>query len=101
MLTLLLHNHTIIYWYTGTPRQYSPYRPADLLVWYTLEWGSTNGYRVFDFGGAGKPSEEYGPRTFKAKFGGTLVNYGRNICVHSPQLLKLSQWVYQMARKFL
>ncbi len=97
-LTLLLHNHTIIYWYTGILRQYSSHRPADLLVWHTLEWGSAKGYRVFDFGGAGKPDEEYGVRDFKAKFGGELVNFGRNVSVHMPRALKLSALVYKLTR---
>lgn len=99
VLTLLLHNDTIIYWYTGTLRGYSHHRPADLLVWHTLEWGSTNGYRVFDFGGAGKPDEEYGVRNFKAKFGGELVNYGRNVSVHAPWALKLSEFVYNLTHQ--
>lgn len=71
------------------------------MVWQVLEWGATKGYRTFDFGGAGKPGEDYGPRRFKAKFGGTLVNYGRNVCVHAPMRLKLSEKVYNIARRFL
>jgi lipid II:glycine glycyltransferase (peptidoglycan interpeptide bridge formation enzyme) len=71
------------------------------MVWELLKWGSENNFRTFDFGGAGKPNEKYGPRQFKAKFGGKQVNYGRNICVHSPNLLKISTWGYEFYRHLL
>ncbi len=100
-LTLLINNGIILYWYTGVLRKFSAYRAADFLVWHTLEWGSQNGYRLFDFGGGGKPDEEYGVRDFKAKYGGDLVNYGRNISVHSPAQLKLSKMAYELVKKFL
>lgn len=92
----------IIYgWYGGSDREYSDYLPNEMLIWHILEWGANNGYRVYDFGGAGKPDEEYGVRDFKAKFGGELVNFGRNTCVHSPTLLKLSKQGYEVYRRFL
>jgi len=100
-LAALLYKDVMYGWYLGFDRAYSSYLPNDLLVWHILEWGAKNGYRIFDFGGAGKPDEDYGPRRFKAKFGGTLVNYGRNICIHAPVRLKLSQAGYQLARRFL
>jgi len=101
VMTLLLHKGIVLYWYTGVLREYASFRPNDLLVWHALEWGSQNGFSVFDFGGAGKPDEEYGVRDFKAKFGGQLVNYGRNVCVHSPLVLKASTTIYQGVRRFL
>ena len=101
VMTLLLHKGIVYYWYTGVLREYASFRPNDLLVWHALEWGSQNGFSVFDFGGAGKPDEEYGVRDFKAKFGGQLVNYGRNVCVHSPLVLKASTTIYQGMRRFL
>jgi serine/alanine adding enzyme len=97
--TLLLYKDIVYYWYAGIIREYASHRAGDLLVWHALEWGSQNGFRVFDFGGAGKPDEEYGVRDFKAKFSGTLVNYGRNTCVHTPALLQLSRWGYAAYRR--
>lgn len=97
----LLYKDVIYGWYRGFNRAYSSYLPNDLMVWYILKWGAENGYRVFDFGGAGKPNENYGPRKFKAKFGGIPVNYGRNTCIHAPVRLYLSQACYQLARRFL
>lgn len=92
----------VIYsWYSGYDQAFRTVYPNDSLVWHILEWGAKNGYRCFDFGGAGRPDEPYGARDFKAKFGGTLVNYGRNTCLHHPHLLRLSQWGYQLYRRFL
>lgn len=100
-LTLLMHKGVLTYWYTGVPRAGSEYRVSDFLVWEALEYGSENGFHLFDFGGGGKPEEEYGVRDFKAKYGGCLVNYGRNIGVHAPLRLKASEVGYQLLRKYL
>jgi len=95
----LLFKDIVYGWYGGVDRAYSKYTPNELIIWDILKWGAEKGYRVYDFGGAGKPDEEYGVRDFKAKFGGELVNYGRNICVHSPRLLRLSTWGYEVYRR--
>jgi lipid II:glycine glycyltransferase (peptidoglycan interpeptide bridge formation enzyme) len=97
----LLYKDVIYGWYGAVDRTYSSYVPNELLMWHILQWGAENGYRLYDFGGAGKPDEEYGVRDFKAKFGGDLVCYGRNIYVHTPALLQLSQWAYEAYRRFL
>jgi len=100
-LTLLLYKGVVYYWYTGTLREFASCRAGDFLVWHALQWGSENGFQTFDFGGGGRPDEEYGVRDFKAKFGGQLVNFGRNRCVHAPIRLRLSQGGYQLLRRFL
>jgi len=97
----LLHKNVIYAWYAGITRDYASHKANDLLNWHVLEWGAQNGFTCFDFGGAGKPDEEYGPRKFKAKFNGALVNYGRNTCVHAPMRLRLGEKVYNAVRKFL
>jgi serine/alanine adding enzyme len=100
-MTLLIHNGTMLYWYTGILKEYASYRAGDLLVWHALELGMRSGCHTFDFGGGGRPDQEYGVRDFKAKFGGELVNYGRNVCVHAPLRLRLSQTGYRVLRRFL
>jgi serine/alanine adding enzyme len=97
----LLYKNVIYGWYRGFDRRYSSYLPNDLMVWNVLEWGTANGYRLFDFGGAGKPGQDYSPRRFKAKFGGELVEFGRNTHVHSKLRLQLSQVGYRLYRQFL
>jgi serine/alanine adding enzyme len=97
----LIYKDVIYGWYGGMDREYGHCIPNELLMWYILSWGANNGYRVYDFGGAGKPDEEYGVRDFKAKFGGKLVCYGRNTCEHAPFLLKISRIGYELTRGFL
>lgn len=94
----LLYRDVIYGWYGGMDRSYSHLVPNDLLMWHVLKWGSENGYRLYDFGGAGRPTEKYGVRDFKAKFGGKLVCYGRNTYVHLPAVLWLSKQGYAVAR---
>jgi serine/alanine adding enzyme len=96
----LMYKDKILAWYSASDRDFSSYNPGELLKWHVFQWGKEHGYHQFDFGGAGKPNEPYGPREFKAKFGGELVNFGRNVCVHSPVRLKLSKTAYSFARKF-
>jgi serine/alanine adding enzyme len=100
-LMLLLYKDVVVYWYTATLRDYSALRPADLLVWRSLELGQQSGYRTFDFGGGGSPETRYGVRDFKAKFGGDLVNFGRHTIIHSPARFKLAQAGYRVRRRFL
>lgn len=97
----LLYKETVYGWYGGVDRAYSSYMPNELLMWDILRWGAESGYRVYDFGGAGKPDEEYGVRDFKAKFGGELVCFGRNTLVHAPARLRLSEWGYSIYRRLL
>jgi hypothetical protein len=97
----LLYKDKIYGWYGGVDRTYAKEMPGELLMWYILEWGTKNGNKSYDFGGAGKPNEEYRVRDFKAKFGGQLVNYGRYTLVHSPALLFISERGYQVYRQLI
>jgi CelD/BcsL family acetyltransferase involved in cellulose biosynthesis len=98
---VLLYRGTIYDWYAGADRRLRSSRPNDFLVWHTLQWGASHGFRTFDFGGAGHPDVPYGVRDFKAKFGGQLVNFGRERCVHSPRLLRLSEAGYRLLQGVL
>jgi len=94
----LLFKGVMYGWFGGVDRAFGSHLPNELLTWHLIQWGSENGFHTLDFGGAGKPDEEYGVRDFKAKFGGDLVCYGRNICVHAPFSLGLSKLGYQIFR---
>lgn len=96
---VLLHRGRIIDWYAGSDRTFAAYSPNEVLVWHVLRWGREHGYDLFDFGGAGRPDEHYGPREFKAKFGGDLVDFGRDILVHTPVRLRLSRAGYGVSRR--
>jgi len=68
----------IIYdWYAASKEEHYDKYPNDILPWEIMKWGVENGYKVFDFGGAGNPDKNYGVRDYKMKFGGQLVEYGR------------------------
>jgi serine/alanine adding enzyme len=97
----LLYRGVMYGWFGGMDRAYTSYVPNELLTWHILKWGATNGQKLYDFGGAGKPDEDYGVRDFKAKFGGKLVCYGRNTYVHSPRSLWLSKKGYRFLRRWL
>ena len=71
-------------WYAGSKAEHYDKYPNDILPWEVLKYGHHAGYRIFDFGGAGKPGVQYGVRDYKLKFGGKVVNYGRLIYIHSP-----------------
>lgn len=95
----LLYKDVLFGWYGGMDRAYAPYVPNELLMWNILKWGAENGFKKYDFGGAGKPNEKYGVRDFKAKFGGDLVCYGRNVWVPNPPLMSLGKFAYQAVRR--
>ena len=97
----LLYKDVMYGWYGGVDRAYGSYVPNELLTWHILQWGAENGYRLYDFGGAGRTDEEYGVRDFKAKFGGELVSFGRNTCVHARLLLRLSELGYSVYRRLV
>jgi len=97
----LLYKDVIYGWYSGVDRCYSKETPGELLMWHVLKQGSLDGFKIYDFGGAGRPNEAYGVREFKAKFGGRLVSYGHNVKVHSPSLLRLSEAGYGVYRAIL
>jgi len=85
-------------WYAGSYRVHYKKYPNDLLPWEIFLWGKRNGFRVFDFGGAGKPGVPYGVRDFKKKFGGTLVNFGRYRKVHQPLKMRLAEYGFKTWR---
>jgi serine/alanine adding enzyme len=96
---VLLHRGRMLDWYAGSDRAFAAYSPNEVLVWHVLRWGREHGYDLFDFGGAGRPDEHYGPREFKAKFGGELVDFGRDMLVHTPVRLRLSRAGYGVSRR--
>jgi serine/alanine adding enzyme len=87
---VLLYKSLIYDWYAGASKEALDYHPNDYLVWHILMWGMEHGYKTFDFGGAGKPDIEYGPREFKRRFGGELVCFGRNARIYHPAKMKLA-----------
>lgn len=95
----LRYKDTVYGWYGGSDRSFGALAPNEILMWHVLEWSSRSGCRVYDFGGAGSPDEEYGVRDFKAKFGGRLVDFGRYTCVHARLRTSLGRLAYRAYRR--
>ncbi|MFB3814495.1 MAG: lipid II:glycine glycyltransferase FemX [Terriglobales bacterium] len=94
---LLSYRERVLAWYYGTQRCRSCYA-AECLIWHNIEWAQRNGYKIFDFGGAGWPDRPYGVREFKAKFGGERVCYGRYRKIYSPWKFTIAEKSYEAIR---
>jgi len=91
----LCYKDTVYAWYSGSDSFYFHKRPNDFLLWNVILWSKENNYKVFDFGGAGKPNIPYGVRDYKMKFGGELVNYGRYEKEHKKILMFLGRIAFK------
>ena len=95
----LKYKNQIYGWYAGSRSEYYNLSPNDLLIWDTLKWGMKNGYKLFDYGGAGDPNKPYGVRKFKSQAGGMLVNYGRYEKVHQPIMFEIAKVGFKLWQK--
>ncbi len=87
-------------WYGGSLRLQG-ILPFDCLTWDEIKWASENHVAIYDFGGAGWPEEDYGPREFKAKFGGELTHFGRYQKIHSQWKYVVAERGYRVLRGFI
>jgi len=94
----LLYRGRVFSWYGGTLRLKGR-SPFASIVWGDIEWAAENGYSIYDFGGAGWPNDDYGPRRFKASFGGEEMHFGRYCLTYSPYRLKIAEFAYRISRR--
>jgi serine/alanine adding enzyme len=94
----LLYKDRVFSWCGGTER-IRGISPFACIVWEDIAFAHEHGFAVYDFGGAGRPGEPYGPRDFKASFGGTKVDYGRYSLTYSRWRLVLANCVYGISKK--
>ena len=94
----LVYGDRVFSWYGGTLRL-KGMSPFACIVWEDIVWACENGYAIYDFGGAGWPHDNYGPRAFKASFAGTEVRYGRYVLPYSRMRLRLAKVVYTISRR--
>jgi len=88
---VLCYRDMVYDWYAGSDPAYHNKYVNDLLPWEVMLWASRNGFRIFDFGGAGDPREEYGVRDFKLRYGGVLEEVSRFTHVHRPLLMFIGE----------
>lgn len=81
---VMVYKDVIYDWFAGSIPEYNDKYPNDILPWSIIQWGREHGFKIFDFGGAGHPSERYGVRDYKLKFGGNTVNFGRYLYIFRP-----------------
>lgn len=96
VMYLLCYNCITYEWYIGSYNDYMKKHPNDLIIWEIFKWGQKNKFKIFDFGGAGKPDKEYGVREYKKKFGGSIVNLGRYQKVHNKLLMGISVFGFKI-----
>jgi hypothetical protein len=96
---ILMYKGKVHDWYAGSRKDAHFLHPDESLVWHILKWSVANNYGIFDFGGAGRPDEEYGPREFKRRFGGKMVNFGRYRKVYAPIRTKIAEAGFKLYRK--
>jgi serine/alanine adding enzyme len=99
VMFLLCFEGRVYNWYAAAIPDYYKKYPNDVITWEAIKWASENGYKVFDFGGAGNPAKEYGVRDFKKKYGGLEVNYGRFESIHKPAIMKVSEYGFKLWQK--
>jgi serine/alanine adding enzyme len=87
---LLIHGPTAYAWYAGSSHEGQAVYANDLLGWEAMLWSKSRGCDRFDFGGAGAPDVDYGPRAFKLQFGGQLADSARMTKTHLPALRRLA-----------
>ena len=93
---VLCYGDIVYDWYAGASNEHLDKYPNDFLPWKVMQWASLNGYKYFDFGGAGKPNIAYGVREHKLKFGGDLVEFGRFEMVHNKLLMKVGKIAFKL-----
>jgi len=96
----ILRNKAIYELYIcGLDHDYKDLSPSVMATYAAIEYGFNNNLKKFDFMGAGKPSEDYGVRDFKAKFGGELVEHGRFVKINNQFLYGLGKTALKVIQK--
>ncbi len=96
---ILCYNGMLHDWYAGSAPTAKSKNANEFLVWSIMKWGAQQGFKLFDFGGAGKPGEKYGPGEFKRRFGGMLTNFGRFQKVYHPVKHFVGRKGYEVIRR--
>jgi serine/alanine adding enzyme len=83
----------------GLDAEYKECSPSVMATYAAIEYGYKHQLTRFDFMGAGKPTEDYGVRDFKAKFGGELVEHGRFIKIQNKILYNIGKLALATIKK--
>lgn len=86
-------------WYSGSDPTKQELHADEFLTWTGMLEAKEHGATMFDFGGAGPPDMDYGPREFKRRFGGVETNHGRYTRVLRPVRLKAANIAMGLLRR--
>ena len=95
----LNHKQTLYDWYAASLPNQNKFYPNDYIVFKVMEWAENQNFSHFDFGGAGNMQEDYGVREFKLKFGGKLIEHGRNEIVYQKVLYFFGKLGFKILKK--
>lgn len=95
----LCYKDLVYAWFAGSDSDYFKLRPNDFIMWNVIVWSHINGYKIFDFGGGGKPGVPYGVRDYKMKYGCEIEDFGRYIYKHRPITYKLGEMAIKLIKK--
>ncbi len=95
----LIYKGYVIDWYTGDDPDHRGSQAGPWLVDRILRELCELGCHTFDFGGAGREGQVYGPAEFKRRFGGEQIRVLRRMRVWHPLLLALARRGYKLVEK--
>jgi len=70
--------------------------PSTMVTWAAIAHAADHNIPMFNFLGMGKPSQEYGVRDFKERFGGQQVRHGRFFAVNNRFRYALAKMAYDI-----
>ena len=82
----------------GLDNEFKNQYPSVMATWAAMEYANQNDIPIFDFMGAGHKDKDYGVREFKARFGGTMVEFGRFIKVQNRILYGLGKLALKVSK---
>lgn len=86
----ILGQNTLYEWFIcGKNKPYRKQYPSVMATYAAIEYACHHQIACFDMMGAGEPATPYGVRTFKARFGGREVEYGRFRSLLRPTLYRI------------
>lgn len=91
--TLFLDNRGIYtYYYCGKEGVYKNVYPTHLALNEVIKFAVEHNLTHVDFMGAGIKGKDYGVRTYKQRFGGETVEYGRYLLITKPLLYRIGKF---------
>ncbi len=101
LICVELEHRAVYAWLAcGDDYNYKSLSPSVMVNYAGVSYAAREGIPRFDFMGAGKPDDGgYGVRDFKLKFGGELVEYGRNVYVCNQLLFGIGKLGVKIFKK--